>query len=331
MSTRAWPLIPIVLVASGCPAPAPAEWTPAFDAEPLGWLMNVAARAADDVWIVGGTPARGVALHYDGRAWEDVAVPTDVPLLNWAMPFTANDVLMVGNGGTVLRWDGVALVPMESGTEEDLWGVWGATPDNVWAVGGTGFSPSEPTLLHFDGTAWAPVSFGPLERANVHAFFKVWGSGPDDVWVVGQRGVVLHFDGVSWREELVGASDDLVAVWGTGPDDVVMVGGRSNGIVTTWDGASFVTTPLAPLPGLNGVWLDNERVFHVAGNEGTVATVDRATLAWTDDPAPATRLTYHSITGDPSGRLWAVGGSLSSQMAPFRGIASTRPRASTER
>jgi hypothetical protein len=318
------------LALPGCPEPAPV-WAPAFDATERGWLMNVAAAAADDVWAVGGTPTDGLAMRYDGASWAEVPVPDGVALLNWIMPFAEDRAIAVGNGGAILRWDGAAFTPMESGTTEDLWGVWGASPDDVWAVGGSGFPGSEPTLLHLDGSGWSAVAFPALERANVHAFYKVWGSSASDVWVVGQRGAVLHHDGSAWREELVGASDDLVAVWGTGPDHVVMVGGRSNGIVVTYDGVDFVTTPLAPLPGLNGVWMDGDRVFHVAGIEGTLATIDHATLAWTDDAAPYTRLTYHSITGDPSGRLWAVGGSLMSQMAPFQGLASTRPRSSAER
>jgi hypothetical protein len=37
---------------------------------------------------------------------------------------------------------------MASGTQENLWGIWGTAPDVVWNVGVTG------TMIHFDGTAW---------------------------------------------------------------------------------------------------------------------------------------------------------------------------------
>lgn len=319
------------LALAACPEPAAPVWVDAFDAHDVGWLLNVAAVAPSDVWAVGGSPDTGAARHYDGSSWSEVALPSGTPLLNWAMPFASDDVIVVGNAGTVLVWDGASFTREESGTTENLWGVWGASRDDVWAVGGSGFEGSAPTVIHFDGTSWSPATLPAIERANVFAFFKVWGSSADDVWVVGQRGVVLHFDGLVWTEEFVGASDDLIAVWGTGPDHVVMVGGRSNGIVVTWDGTSFVTSNLAPLPGLNGVWLDDERMFHVAGVEGTLATIETPSLVWHDDTLPLTRLAYHSITGDASGRLWAVGGSLSSVSAPFIGIASTRPRAASER
>lgn len=320
------------LALAGCPGPdAPPAWEPAFDASGVGWLLNVASSSDTDVWVVGGSPSDGVAWHFDGTAWSEVPLDASVPLLNWTMPFTPSDAFMVGNGGTVLRWDGSSFTPMASGTTEDLWGVWGAAPNDVWAVGGSGFPGATATLIHYDGTSWQPVTIPPLERADVRAFFKVWGSSASDVWVVGQRGAVLHYDGATWEERLVGASQDLIAVWGTGPDHVVMVGGRGNGIVVTWNGSEYRTENLAPLPGLNGVWMDGDRVFHAVGIEGTLVTVDFDTLAWTDDDATTTRLTYHAIHGDASGRLWAVGGSLSSTMPPFLGIAATRMRAASER
>ncbi|MBX7193367.1 MAG: hypothetical protein K1X94_15035 [Sandaracinaceae bacterium] len=316
---------------AGCPGPESTVWTEAFDAHDVGWLLNVASVSPSDVWAVGGSPDAGVARHYDGHAWSAVAVPSATPLLNWAMPFRTDHVIVVGNHGTVLVWNGASFDTQESGTTENLWGVWGASETDVWAVGGSGFEGSVATVIHWDGASWTPAALPTLERPNVFAFFKVWGSSADDVWVVGQRGAVVHYDGSAWTEELVGASDDLIAVWGTGPDHVVMVGGRSNAIVVTWDGTSFVSSNLAPLPGLNGVWMDNDRVFHVAGTEGTLATIESSGLVWHDDAVPATRLAYHSITGDSSGRLWSVGGSLSSVTAPFVGIASTRPRAASER
>lgn len=319
-----------VVALAGCPA-EDVTWREAFDAREVGWLMNVAPHAPDDVWAVGGSPDVGAVRHHDGHAWTEISLPAGTPLLNWAMPFAGDDVLVVGNGGTILAWDGVSFVREESGTTENLWGVWGASRDDVWAVGGSGFEGSAPTVIHYDGAAWSAATLPTIERANVFAFFKVWGSSATDVWVVGQRGVVLHHDGTTWTEEFVGASDDLVAVWGTGPDHVVMVGGRSNGLLVLYDGTSFSAMNLAPLPGLNGVWLDNERLCHVAGVEGTLATIETPSLLWRDDALPYTRLAYHSIAGDASGRLWAVGGSLLSASAPFVGIASVRQRAASER
>lgn len=324
-------LVALVTLATGCPTETPSTWTSAFDASEGGWLMNVAARAPNDVWAVGGEPSFGVVRHFDGTTWSDVPVPSGVPLLDWAMPWAADDALVVGSSGTVLRWNGLELELVTSGTDANLWGVWGASPDDAWIVGGSGFSGSSPVLLHYDGDHVEPVTLPAIQRSNVFAFYKVWGSGPRDVWVVGQSGVVLHYDGATWTEQLVGVSDDLIAVWGTGPEHVVMVGGRSNGVIVTWDGAAFHATALAPLPGLNGVWFDDDARYHVVGIEGTLATIDAATLAWEQDASDVTRLTYHSISGDETGRLWAVGGNIGASHAPYKGLASTRQLLPSER
>ena len=38
----------------------------------------------------------------------------------------------------ILKWNGTAWAAQESGTEQDLSGVWGSDANNVWAVGVTG-------------------------------------------------------------------------------------------------------------------------------------------------------------------------------------------------
>jgi hypothetical protein len=44
----------------------------------------------------------------------------------------------VGDGGTLIRWDGSAWTPATSGTTQALNGIWGASSAEVWAVGNAG-------------------------------------------------------------------------------------------------------------------------------------------------------------------------------------------------
>jgi len=310
---------------SGCPEPAGFE--PAFDATEVGWLMNTWGFDRDGLLAVGGGPAAGVMLRYDGE-WTREDLGVDVPLLNWIHGFGASDVTVVGNSGTVLHFDGTAWIQGDSGTTENLWGVWGATPDDLWAVGGSGFPDATAIVIHYDGTAWTTSELPVLER-DVHGFFKVWGAAADDVYVVGQRGVVLHWDGAAWTELLVGANDDLVSIWGTAPDRIVAVGGRGNGIVARWDGTEWTSQFLTPLPGLNGVWTRDGQTIHVAGVRGTLGTLDFDTLEFTDMTANDLR-DFHSLFG-VGGRVTAVGGNLATGLAgPYRGIAYWRELSADE-
>jgi hypothetical protein len=324
------------LALAGCPTetttevPAPdTTWREAFDAQETGWLMNAWGSSAEDVYVVGGQPGSGALQHFDGEAWAPVALPAGTPLLSWGHGFSEADITLVGDAGTVLHFDGATLTQQPTDTTENLWGVWGATPDDLWAVGGSGRSDGVPTLIHFDGSAWTTVAIPTLQKANVHALFKVWGAGASDVFVVGQRGVVLRFDGASWREELVGASDDLIAVWGTDAQHVFAVGGRGNGIVSRFDGTTWLTRSLAPLPGLNGVFSRSPGVVHAVGITGTIARIDGDSLEVLEETPWDTLLDLHALFGVED-TLYAVGGSLASSKAPFEGIALKRQLAHEE-
>jgi hypothetical protein len=304
--------------------PGDAGWKVAFDATDGGWLLNVWGSSAADLHAVGGTPTQGRIVHFDGAEWRDRELAPNTPLLTWAHGFSADDVTCVGNAGTVLHWDGIAHTRVPTPTEEDLWGVWGARPDALWAVGGAGRAEGQATLLKWDGVEWTRVSLPLLQRPRVYALFKVWGSAEDDVWVVGQRGVVLHWDGVTWSEVLVGASEDLISIWGTDRDHVVAVGGRMNGIVSRWDGTTWETRSLAPLPGLNGVSFRTPDVIHVVGVGGTIARLDFASLSLLDEQKWETSLDLHAAFVDDGGTLTAVGGSFAHNAPPYEGIALQR-------
>lgn len=315
--------------------PANLEWREAFDASSRGWLLSAwGPDDSDRVYAVGGMPlpsvdtGEGFIMARDGENWSALELPPGTPLLNWMIGFGDDNLFVAGNQGTVLHWDGSAWSTMDTPTEEQLWGIWGSAPDDLWAVGGGGRAESEATLLHYDGAAWTSVMAPELDR-ETHAFFKVWGTGANDVIVVGQRGVVLRYDGSDWRQELVGTGQDLISLWGTGPDRIAIVGGRSNGVIVTWDGSEWHTENLSPLPGLNGVWMGNDNVVHAVGVEGTLATISFDERTWTE-AMPTTRMVFHAVFGDRSGRLTAVGGNLASPSAPFEGIAYTRELGANE-
>lgn len=322
-------LLPVLALLVACPPGVDTTWDPAYDATDTGWLLSTWSPDGDVRYAVGGQPEAGVVMSDAGGEWAPVDTGLDVPLLNWVYGFGPDDLWVVGNGGTILHWDGSAWSAIESSTTEDLWGVWGASPSDIWAVGGSGFPEATATLLHYDGAAWATVELPTLERPGVRALFKVWGTGADDVFIVGQRGTLLRWDGSTLREELVGTSDDLISVWGTGPDRVAVVGGRSNGVISVWDGTEWRTQSLSPLPGLNGIWMGDRDTIHVVGIEGTIATVDFESLEY-EEALPATFETFHAVFGDASRRLTAVGGNFASSSGEYVGIAYERQLAGGE-
>ena len=116
-----------------------ANWVSAFPAESEGAFLSVWGTSAQDIWTVGGPDMeRSRVWHFDGEMWHPGDVD-DGPLLNWV--HGSGDVLwMVGNAGRIERRIGSdRFERIESGTDQNLWGVWAASPEEAFAVGGDPF------------------------------------------------------------------------------------------------------------------------------------------------------------------------------------------------
>ncbi len=315
--------------ALGCPEeedpdPTPeGEWSEPF-APGANWLLNIGG-AGDELYAVGGTPTSSRIEYFDGAKWQASDAGVD-SLLNWVHMFEDGTAFIAGNDGVVLRGSHPNWEVMTTPTDEDLWGIWGAAPDDIWAVGGRGTTDSRRVVIRYDGTEWSEVTVD-LQRPGVNAFFKVWGSGPDDVWIVGQNGALVQWNGEEFVETGIGSSRDLISVWGTGPDDVYVVGGRGNGIIARYDGSAWTAQDLAPAPGLNGVWAGESGVW-VAGARGTLRAVEVGEDGSVSVPRlpPISALDLHAVFGTADGRLITVGGNFQQPQGPYEGVALEKQR-----
>jgi hypothetical protein len=317
-------LVPVMLAACNPPPaddptpPTEPQWAEAFDTTDAGFLSAVWGSAADDVFIVGGQPDRGEVYHFDGTDWSPMDIP-ETPILIWVYGLGSDDVFAVGERGSALHYDGATWTEMATGTDSDLWGVWGDASDDVWAVGGE-IGTGPPVLLHFDGDAWSAVAVPTLDRAST-ALLKVWGTTATNVFAVGQLGVILGYDGTNWAQVPSGTSEDLISLWGTGPDHIVAVGGRSNGEVAVYDGSTWTSQTVAPIVGLNGVFMEQPDEALIVGLIGTAATLDPDSLT-SELETTGTSLTLHAVWGDRAGRAYAVGGRATG--TPYQGVALIR-------
>lgn len=307
---------------SGCePAGGTVTWAEAFDTSGAGALSGVWGSGPEDVFVVGGTPDQGEVHHFDGTSWSEMQVPAGVPLLVWTYGFGRDDVYAVGVGGGAIRYDGVGWSALDTGTDEDLWGVWGAATDDVWVVGGV-VGDGEPVILHWDGATFSPVGLDPAENTRgASSLFKVWGIG-GKTFAVGESGLIVEWDGAAWRGVSGGANadDDFVSLWGTAADHIVAVGGRSNARIARYDGTSWTTEAPSGVGGLNAVFMGAEDEAVVGGIYGYTATFDPGTGELAGDPV-VTDYDIHAIWGDGAGRHYAVGGHF---FEPYTGVALVR-------
>lgn len=301
------------------PSPAVAgTWSAALDASATGVLSGVWGNSASDVFVVGGTPTQGEVYHFDGVAWRGMKVPAGVGLLVWVFGFGPSDVYAVGVGGGAIHYDGARWTRLESGTTQDLWGVWGRATNDLWVVGGSG--GSTPVLLHFDGTRFAPVA-APANDRSATAIFKVWGIG-SKLFAVGERGLIIEHDGAAWKQVPAGAAadDDFVSLWGTSERNIVAVGGRSSARIATYDGAQWTTIQPPAVPGLNAVCMVGAGEAIIGGVDGFVGRFEVATRSVARESSGSS-LVVHAIWGKTADRFFGVGGRFS---APFAGLALVR-------
>ena len=287
-----------------------------------GTLLSAWGTSATDVYAVGGplgnTGFRALVMHFDGTSWHRLdAGANNVDTYWWAHGSGPKDVWLSGSNGRLSRWDGAAFQHYASGTTATIFGVWAASPTDAWAVGGTPEATSgqpNDVLLHWDGTSWTP---SPLPRALGRTYFKVWGSGPDDVFVVGEAGTIWHRKGGAWNldSEPPVAHGTLLTVHGCGPKDVYAVGSRD---VLHYDGTTWKPdTTVQLLNDVNGVACAGSGASAAALIVGFGGLKQRRQAgAWQDDFGTKPFADLHGAWIDPSGGMWAAGGSFVAPAQP---------------
>jgi hypothetical protein len=198
-------------------------------------------------------------------------------------------VLLPGAEVTAASSDGWAA--QESETELTLYGIWGTSPADVFAVGESG------SILHFDGANWDSMSSGVSG-----ILFSVWGSSSTDVFVVGETGVICHYDGDSWSSMSSGVTKHLQGVWGTDNDSVFAVG--NSGTIVHYDGTSWDSMTSNTSNHLQCIWGSSSSDVFAAGNGGQVLHYDG--VDWSvilDDGHP----NFLGIWGSASDNVFATG------------------------
>jgi len=145
---------------------------------------------------------------------------------------------------------------------------------------------------------------------------RLWGSGPDDLWAVGDRGLVVHFDGRTWRKVPSGTSADLLGMAGRERGDAWIVG--NNGTLLRIKGTTCSSEDLrndagvSSVPGgaaLLDVWVAADGTAWVAGGipgDNPMAVLGRREGSrWIFDHDDGQPLT--AVWGEGPDNVWARG------------------------
>lgn len=294
------------LVVTACSDDAPG-WQLVHDELP-GALMSVWGTGADDVWTVGADAGDGpTVLHYDGATWAELDPGTSGDLW-WVHGFAGGPVFMGGAGGTIVRYAGGSFEAMTTPGTATVFGIWGSSADDVWAVGGAEGGSGGAFAWRFDGERWREAEGFPAGLSAEHALWKVWGSAADDVWMVGTGGTILHYDGEAITEVTSPTTRALFTVHAGPGGRMAAVGGFGTGVLLEHDGSAWRdVTPEGALQ-MIGVCVTPEGGWAV-GVDGAIMTLTGD--GWQPDSARApTYQPLHAVWVDPDGGVWAVGGQV---------------------
>jgi hypothetical protein len=293
----------------GIDAPGGGGWQLLGSQRPSS-LLAVWAPSTDNVWIVGGREGIGGAptvWHLDGSGWNKL----DSGQLNvdlWQVfGFADGTVFLGGSNGTILRYRDGVFTKIPTPTTDIVFGLWGSSSDDVWAVGGQ--TNGRAFVWRYQGTAFEVVPGVPTDLATSGTVWKVVGRAANDIWMSCSRGIVLHWDGQALASQTIGTfgnSESLFSIGCNSARCVTAGTNLANGVLYENDGTGWVSrVPSGDGPVWRGVTPTGDHTYVVGAFGAVIRYTDGA---WISDPHGLTTETFHAAWSDDQGNLFAVGG-----------------------
>jgi len=232
----------------------------------------------------------GTALVYGGSSWSSMTTGTSNALYG-VWGSSSSNVFAVGLNGTILKYNGTSWSSMTSGTSNSLYGVWGSSSSNIFAVGLNG------TILKYNGTSWSTMTSG-----TSNTLYGVWGSSASNVFAVGLNGTILKYNGTSWSSMTSGTSNTLYGVWGSSATNVFAVG--LNGTILKYNGTSWSSMTSGTTNTLYSVWGSSATNVFAVGLGGTILKYNGT--SWSSSTSGTSSALY-GVWGSSSSNVFAVG------------------------
>ncbi len=222
-----------------------------------------------------------------------------------------------------------------------LYGVAGASADDVWAVG---LEPGSSLIMHWDGSSWAtsftePVGF--FRAVSAPATDDAWAVGGTN-WFDGSQTLAMHWDGTSWTHvttptpgsgvfqgvTATSASNAwAVGVIGPGPGTTAAA---TEPLIERWDGSSWAEQTFADPTDGGQFWAvaatSADDAWAVGWTGGSGEGTGQTTLidhwdgtSWTRVSSPnadGSANALYGVTAISADDAWAVGYTLASDGKP---------------
>ena len=144
-------------------------------------------------------------------------------------------------------------------------------------------------------THWQTMTSPVVQDLNA-----IWGRSRTDIYAVGNNGVILHYDGITWRNQMSSVQNDLYAIWGN-ETDIYIVG--ENGLILKHEYQTWESMISGTDDDLMDIWGITENDIIIVGKKGTIL---RNTSGVWLKMASRTLSTLNSVWGN-AGPIYACG------------------------
>lgn len=282
-------------------------------------IMSVSGVTANEVYAVGADLGEGEGpnfLAFNGTNWRRLSTGVHVGDLWWISVEPIDGAFyLAGQPGLILRFDPPtrSFTRFDTPGTETMFGIWGASADDLWAVGGDLRNPTTGGVLwRYQGDAWTVVDLAALFPEGLPILYKVWGRSATEVYAVGVECTALRFDGATWSILPCDSTRSYFTIHGN--DNLIAVaGGFASGNIAELVDGGLVNVAPAGIPQMNGVFVPQNGTPVTVGNDASLAI--RTDHGWVlQNTELNTPRDFHAVWVDPEGGAWAVGGNLGSAL-----------------
>ncbi len=238
----------------------------------------------------------GTIVHFNGSKWQRVSCPVSVTLRD-ILCVAKDDIWAVGDETTILHWNGSEWKKSEVECKCDLKSVWADGQDYLFAVG---VDDDSGVVLRWNGRKWE------CNHSGLSILYGIGGRAPDNIFAVGADGAVRHYDAAAdqwiWCKPIT--SLPLYSVAATGANEVMAVGGALlDAVIIHWDGTAWSKMDTESAPGLHAIWTAAQDDVFAVGSEGAILHWDGN--GWSRMETNETR-TFNAVWGSDSENIFAA-------------------------
>lgn len=241
-----------------------------------------------------------VCVRFDGSTWSDIASPVTELLLSDVWAGGSDDVYAVASYqpedpgfligppvdppdvGGVFHGDGAGWSELAMPVMDEVFGVYGVGPNDVYAVG------DEQMLLSWDGSSLSTLHYeedpcwvAPYPDHPDLAYHDAWTDAAGNGFIVGGHGQIMRISTWHWAETdyrritpCPSPGPDpwnpehheeyyLRQVWGSGPNDIFLIEGPS--AIIHYDGSAWSQMPNTSNMPLYGLWGSGPNDIYAVG------------------------------------------------------------------